>query len=130
MREITLNRLQHFNSCTRGVIVIGDDVFYTLELPDRDNASNISRIPEGDYTCVIRKSRKYGTTYHVTNVIGRSYILVHSGNIARHTKGCILIGSRFGSLYGHRAVLSSKPALRKFNTILDNKPFLLKVRSI
>lgn len=133
MEEITLTRLQHFKGekggplCIRGVIAIGDSVFYTLEPPDLNNASNISCIPKGTYECVIRKSPKYGTTYHVTNVRDRSFILIHAGNLAKHTKGCILIGSRFGTLNGEPAVLASKTALRKFSNLLDGDPFTLTI---
>jgi hypothetical protein len=131
MEEVTLTRLQHFKGdvggplCIRGVMTIGNSVFYTLEPPDLDNASNISCIPKGTYECVIRKSPKYGVTYHVTNVTDRSFILMHAGNVARHTKGCILIGSRFGTLYGQPAVLASKPAVRKFNDLMEGDPFML-----
>ena len=134
MEEVTLTRLQHFASaagipiCTRGVIVVRDSVFYTLELPYLDNSTNISCVPKGVYECVIRKSPKYGVTYHVTNVKDRSFILIHSGNIARHTKGCILLGTRYGRLAGQPAVLASKPAVRKFNSLMEGEPFLLTIQ--
>ena len=67
----------------------------TLELADKDNQRSISRINQGQYTCVKRTSEKYGDHFHVLDVEGRDYILIHSGNYYTHTRGCILPGEKF-----------------------------------
>lgn len=70
----------------------------TLELEDRGNARNVSRIPEGSYWVSPRQSEKYGWHFHVLGVPNRSYVLIHSGNRYTHTRGCILIGTSFKHL--------------------------------
>jgi len=69
----------------------------TLELPWRDNESNISCIPTGKYDAVKRVSDKYKHSYHVKSpgddqVAGRAWILIHPGNYFTDIRGCILIG--------------------------------------
>ena len=69
----------------------------TLELPWRDNESNISCIPTGTYDAVKRVSDKYKHSYHVKSpgddqVAGRAWILIHPGNYFTDIRGCILIG--------------------------------------
>lgn len=67
----------------------------TLELPDRDNEQNVSRIPDGVYRVKKRKSVKYGSHFHILDVPDRSYILMHPGNFYRDTRGCVLMGTKF-----------------------------------
>lgn len=127
MKIVNLYRVQTFKSCTRGILTVDGLAFFTLELPWKDNRPNISRIPIGKYICKWHKSPKYGWVYQVMDVYNRSFILIHSGNIARHTKGCILIGSRFGKLGKSPAVLSSKTAVRKFQELMNKQDFILEV---
>lgn len=70
----------------------------TLELEDRNNERNVSRIPEGSYWVSPRESEKYGWHYHILGVEGRSFILIHAGNRYSHTRGCILVGTSFKHL--------------------------------
>lgn len=129
METIYLYRTQKFNTCTRGLLVNPNtgSVFYTMEQPWRDNKPNISCIPVGKYICKWHKSPKYGWVYLVTDVPGRSFILFHPGNVVGHTKGCILIGSRFGYLGNAPAVLSSRTATRKFFELMNKQDFVLEV---
>ncbi len=64
------------------IIVPGGFECFTAELPWRDNRSNVSCIPPGLYRCGIYKSRRFGTVFHLTDVNGRTYILIHTGNLA------------------------------------------------
>lgn len=83
----------------------------TLENAWRDNEPRVSCIPEGEYSLhLIHESPKYGVVPKVLEVPGRSHILFHPGNLARHTLGCILPGTGFGVLEGQNAVLSSRAA--------------------
>lgn len=116
---------------------------YVNELPDRDNRTNLSRIPADDYIVKIRKSPKYGWIFYLTNVQGRSYILIHAGNLAgdilkgwkTDSAGCILTGRKVGFLYvtvngekkKQRAVLNSRTTLNELMSIMDNRTFKLKV---
>lgn len=107
-----------------------------IELPDRDNKSNISRIPAGRYTAKPYKSKRYKNVFHITDVKGRSYILTHSGNLAgdvkkgfrTHSAGCILLGKYFGTLGGQRAVMCSRPVVRSFWNLMNGKEFEIEIK--
>lgn len=84
----------------------------TLELPWDENQRGISAIPEGKYLVTLsgpvlkddpnteedesggRIYRPY-SHYIVHDVKGRSGILIHTGTDVKHSKGCILVASRF-----------------------------------
>ena len=128
--NVLLVRYSQTGRYTRGALFTGGKTLYTLERPWVLNAANVSCIPEGVYTAVFLKqsaSGKYRNVYHVLNVIGRSGILMHNGNIVSHTRGCILIGSRPGLLGGEAAVLNSRSALKEFVEYVEEKPFELHI---
>ncbi len=130
MRTVYLFRARFSNICTIGVMIIGASVFWTLELPWRNNKRNNSCIPEGTYDCAYMprsSSGKYRSVYHVRGVEGRSGILIHNGNLAAHTKGCILLGSKAGRLMGEPAVLASRTAMKDFVRKMNKEPFKLRV---
>lgn len=87
--------------------------FRTLEPPWRDNLPNVSRIPDGLYRVTRRESTKYGAHLHLLEVPGRSFILIHAGNFADDTSGCILIGGGLRDIDadGRLDVTSSRVAL-------------------
>lgn len=132
---IYLWRIRTSDQGTLGLLSTGQK---TLELPWRNNKRSISCIPEGEYQCTIYHSRKYKTVYHIQDVPGRTAILMHSGNYAgssaaglkTHSRGCILIGKRFGTLDGQRAILSSRIGLREFMEMMDNRPFTLRIENV
>jgi hypothetical protein len=65
----------------------------TLEDPWLDNRPNVSCIPEGDYPLVyVRSERLKKFTPRLLGVPNRSGILVHGGDVAADTDGCILAG--------------------------------------
>lgn len=72
----------------------------TLELPDRENKRNISRIPAGRYMVEQRWTEKFKSHFHVKNVPGRSGILTHTGNFYYQIEGCVLVGSDFKDING------------------------------
>lgn len=118
-----------------GYLLFKGNVLSTGELPWRNNKPNISCIPAGEYKVVVRISPKYGMVYHVTGVNGRTYILFHQGNFfgdksrgfRTNSNGCIMLGMKRGRLYGQRAVLASRLARAKFESIMGFEPFILKV---
>jgi hypothetical protein len=92
----------------------------TLEREWLDNRRNISCIPEGTYICKRVISPKFGETFEVVDVPGRSHILFHKGNIKDDTHGCIIVGELFDPLNGENAVLSSGKAFQEFLSRLEN----------
>ena len=135
MKHATLLRIRRSDHGTEGILVLGDFMCYTLELPWRANTRNLSCIPAGEYDVTIRISPKYGRIYWILKVDGRSYILIHSGNWAgdtlkglnTHTNGCILLGEKRGYLAGQRAVLLSRKAIRRFMGKLQGEDFKLRI---
>lgn len=92
---VTLRRTTETAKSTIGELVMSDGnrICVTLELPDRENKRNISRVPAGRYICKKYPSKKYGVTYQVMDVKDRSGILFHWGNGPGNTEGCILVGT-------------------------------------
>lgn len=103
----------------------------SIERPWLNNASNVSCIPEGQYLAkwLARSgSGRYRRVWHVQNVPGRTGILIHVGNLVRHSLGCILPGLRRGTLGGSSAVLSSGAALNRMRRELEGQDFILVIR--
>lgn len=139
MKEVSIYRYER----TKDQGILGQLVtegFYCkiLELPWKNNKSNISCIPEGEYSVKVRKSKKFGIVYWLTDVADRLWILMHSGNLAGDTKkgyithshGCLLYGKYVGELRNQIAVLCSKPTLRAFMKYMEYKPFLLRIKNV
>lgn len=129
---VELIRLEENHYGTFGVLKINKEVFCcTLEPPDLLNVRNISSIPAQQYICERHRSSKYGNTFKVTNVPGRSSVLIHAGNIVKHTKGCIILGQYFGKLKENRAVLNSGKTFKCFMTMMDGVgKFHLTIREV
>jgi len=88
-------------SCITGYVSVnGTVVAYTLELPYRNNKSDISSIPAGQYDATIHFEGRSGPYenegYRITllNVPYRSGIQIHIGNYPTQIEGCILVGTK------------------------------------
>lgn len=141
MRRITLTRLESSDHGTFGTIQVPDDewlhYFYAGELPWRDNRSSVSCIPTGLYKVDrvdwLKHNKK---VFMVLNVPGRGGILIHSANymgdslkgFKTQLQGCIALGERLGVMEGQKALLLSAPAIRRFEALLDGKPFELEIK--
>lgn len=106
---------------------------FSGELPWKNNRNRVSCIPTGEYLVKIRKSPKYGIIFHLKDVEGRTYILIHWGNLCgdvekgliSHTAGCIILGKKLGLLLSQKAVLNSRITVKKFMRLMQNEPFKL-----
>ena len=127
----TLKRIAMNQYGTFGVLLQGLVPFVlTIERPWLDNRSNISCIPEGNYSCKRVNSPKFGDTFEVTDVSGRTHILFHKGNISDDSHGCIIIGEQFESLKGRAAVLSSKKGFEEFKERTSGiNSFILSIKN-
>lgn len=146
MKTISLYRYTKSDQGTKGIAITGIedfDYFCVLELPWRENEPNYSCIPDGEYLCEFRVSKRFSEHYHLQGVEGRTWILTHSGNLAgdiskgwlTHSKGCLLLGARFGKLNigddkYQDAVLNSRPTLRKLIAATNKKDFMLRIITI
>lgn len=120
---IKLVRLVQSDGATLGMMIPDDDltnIFKTIEPAWRDNNKNISCVPEARYLCRRIKSAHHGEVFQLMGVQGRDNILIHVGNSASDTKGCILIGEQWGRVDFVPAVLESKKAFARFMALLSN----------
>jgi hypothetical protein len=101
--ELILQRLTLTAESTEGELQGGGRTWDTLELPVKDGLPG-SAIPPGKYLIVLGPSPKFLTSSdswvlqyakaipHVLGIPNRSNILIHWGNDAADTEGCILVG--------------------------------------
>lgn len=137
--QLTIKRVSTNNDGTYGVIIQNTTPFaLTLEESWKENKRDISCIPAGEYICKRVNSPRFGDTFGIVNVEGRSNILFHWGNTEKDTKGCILVGEEFGYLKTldddtkkielQPAVLSSRKGFHEFMQKLDKYDgFMLKI---
>ncbi len=111
------------NGTLGALLIDGNLECFSLEPYHRSNMKNISSIPTGQYICKPVKSQKYGDTWEVTGVAGRSGILFHRGNTDEDTRGCILLGR---GVDGGK-ITDSKKAFDKFSKKINGKMFRLTV---
>jgi len=105
---------------TFGVLRYGAVPFVlTLERPWQDNQQNVSCIPPGRYRCERVRSPKFGWTFEVTNVPGRTHVLFHRGNTIYDTEGCILIGEEFSGTFDKPFIASSDRGFLEFLKLMD-----------
>lgn len=131
--KLVLIRDEHLKDRTLGrLIVFREGIkygnFYTLELPWRDNARNISRIPEGVYKVRKRYSQRFGDHFEVLGVPDRTLILIHKGNFPDDTDGCILpglslvdIGTKSRPGDGIKEVAYSGVAMKELNRLITEE---------
>ena len=143
MKTVNLYRYESSDQGTFGVIFYEDFWLYTLELPWRNNQSNISCIPEGEYEVVKRYSPSFKKeTYWIKDVPNRSYILIHAANFAGDTskgwhtnlQGCIGLGCvrAIARKNGRsqKCISRSVEAIRRFEQFMKNEDFKLIIKDL
>ena len=135
--ETYLNRIVSNDEGTIGIFSVPAFKFscYSIELPNRNNERNYSRINKGKYLAKWTQSTKFGIVPLLHNVQGRSGILIHSGNYAgdarkkylTHSQGCILLGDKLGIMNGQKSVLNSKSTLMKFDKLMNRQNFYITI---
>lgn len=104
--KLLIQRYGHGEKQTLGNLFVLDEnneVAYdceTLELPWKNNKRSVSCIPEGTYQVEKRYSAKFGWHFHIKDVDGREWILIHSGNYYTQIRGCILVGDGLTDING------------------------------
>ena len=127
MQELKLNREILSNKAVLGTLILdGQELCKTLENPWLNNTPTISCIPAGKYIAKKYSSEKYPDVWELKDVPNRSYILIHNGNLEKHTQGCILVGRDWGFLDGELAVLSSVPTLNGLRRKLNDE-FVIEI---
>ena len=128
--DITLERRGYFDEeGTFGELYAGDFSCKTVELPWRDNRVAKSCIPEGTYVMRMRPSgvvmrtsgSRFEEGWEVTNVAGRTYIMVHVGNTVSDLDGCIAVGKAWGYVDRHWGVTHSRDTFQGFMRALADE---------
>lgn len=119
---------------TNGTLLLyGEAVCHTIELPWRDNRRNVSCIPEGCYRILPYRSRKFGPCLIVDEVPRRSGILFHPANhAATELKGCIApVTKHTGRGRGIHSRIALERLVAVVMPVLEaGEPVWLDVRSI
>lgn len=124
---LSLVRVATSDKGTFGVLTQdGLPLCVTCEDPWNDNKRGVSCIPAGEYDVHRHNwersnNYKYKQCWHVVAVPGRSAILIHAGNTIQDTRGCILVGNRYGTLGDLPAVLSSRDTLNVLRETLPER---------
>ena len=131
--EAQIDRLQDNSFQTIGIFSIYKDLknifnCKTLELPWKNNKRMISCIPLGTYNVIKRVSKKYGEHFHIIDVPGRDFILIHPANYVTQLRGCVGVGRDFIDINkdGLKDVTSSKDTMKKLLSLLPDE-FTLKI---
>jgi len=135
MKTVNLFRVRTSDHGTEGMVFADTYQCFSIEPPCRNNEPNYSCVPAGTYKVKIRRSPKFGLVFHLTDVQGRTFILIHSGNWAgdrrkglrSDTYGCLLFGLKRGVMAGQRAVLNSRTAVRRFMEAMGSDQFTLNI---
>lgn len=147
LTEINLIRFETSDEGTFGrILVVPTPIFYTAELPWRDNKPDISCLPLGRYLCEWDWSpkRKRNIFFIREDYKDRDAFQIHSGNYVGDTAkkdpktglqykadafGCILLGNVFlgDSNGGQKMIGDSKAALSRFESLMKQEPFYLNI---
>lgn len=115
--NLKLLRIKTGDDGTIGKLFTDEDLpvrlAFTCERPWKNNASDISCIPQGTYKVIRHHSEKFPDAFELVDVPGRVAILIHNGNTMMDTDGCILVGDSQGVIKGLPAVLNSKATLAR-----------------
>ena len=117
-----IKRIADRPDATFGVFFIDDIPRYvTLELPWKDNKHEISRIPTGFYSVTPLAKNDKNAILKIEDVPYRTGILIHPGNRASETLGCILLGEFFSAETAYSRIAQSKLACEKLHEEMKGK---------
>lgn len=137
MKTARLVRMKTGDAGTFGVFLTDGGWWWSLELPDRENAPNVSRIPAGEYLVARSYSPRFRRQlYLVESVAGRSGVRLHAGTWAgdtakgfrSHLRGCIALGLRTAMIRGQAGLLHSSRAIQAMTETMGREPFRLIVQ--
>jgi len=116
---------------TFGVLLREDGIPFALALerPWLDNQRSVSCIPAGTYRAIRHKSPRFGETFWIQDVPGRSEILFHKGNIDDDSHGCVLVGEQFDPVKGEDGIVASAQGFEQFMALqAGNDEFTIEIK--
>ena len=135
--DAVLDRLESGDQGTFGRMWTRGLELYSGELPDRGNAPNVSCVPPAMYRVIWTFSPRFRRyMYLLLGTDPRAGIRKHPANLMgdraqgwrAQLNGCIALGERLGWLDGQKALLISAPAVRRFESHMGHRPFLMEIR--
>lgn len=124
MKLLNLIRIANIESGIFGVLK-DDGVPFCVTIENNDYT-----FPDGEYLCIRVKSPKFGDTFEIIGIPGRTVILFHWGNWENDSTGCVILGENYAILSNKEAIGSSKIAFREFlERTKDVNEFKLKVET-
>lgn len=132
--DLTLLRLTKSDRIpTYGVLQREDEVPFalTIERPWLNNQRGVSCIVAGSYVAKRHVSPKFGETFWLQEVPGRSEILFHKGNIDDDSHGCIIVGEQYNYVKGEDGVTASAEGFAEFMRLQEGvDEFWLTIRDV
>lgn len=128
---VTLKRMDDDGVQTLGQLFYKDFECLTLERPWKDNKSNISCIPKGEYMVKYTFSPKFMKyTYILEGTNPRSGIRIHSASFWYNLQGCIALGSDYKQLDkdGKLDLINSRITIKAFEDLMQRKNFTLIIK--
>ena len=125
MEICRLLRTESTSTRTRGVLTHNGEILCTvLELPWRDNQTDISCIPAGTYSVDVINSPAHGRCFELQGTEPRTNVQMHVANWPQELLGCIAVGTG----YLANGVSNSRTALTR---LLDMFPdgFNLEIKN-
>lgn len=111
-------RIQQTDTATMGCFVLNKELYYTVELPWKDNQVNISCIYPGIYLCKriwseTNENAGYREAFQIIDVPERTNVIFgHVGNSVRDIQGCSAMGTEI--CLKDETVLHSISAVHRF----------------
>ncbi|AQW85480.1 hypothetical protein CPIN18021_1093 [Campylobacter pinnipediorum subsp. caledonicus] len=133
MKKLYIKRFKNIDDGTLGEFVLASDdkpilKGYTLEPAGADTikANQDKRIPAGEYGATWSYSPKFNKKLPLLYnelVSKERRILIHSGNFADDTLGCVLVGSS----YDDNGIYHSKETLNKLIGLAKDNDFIVVI---
>lgn len=127
---LRLDRTAHTPWGTLGTLRMEDGTaFPTIEPIWEHNAVGKSCIPSGEYLLAMRSSQmvyrtsgnEFSRGWEVTGVPNRDLIMIHPGNWASDSNGCILVGRSHAVIQGKPGVTASRAAFKDLMNRLSKR---------
>lgn len=127
MINLLVTREEFAEQYTIGSMAVdGEFMYYTLEDPVREHKiKGITAIPAGTYKGIVNMSNRFQKMMPVLlDVPGFEGVRIHTGNTAKDTEGCILIGlNKSVSM-----IYKSRPAFFDLMLRLKGQPFTITIK--
>jgi hypothetical protein len=142
MKKVKVIRTFESDKQTLGACIVTSNengvefICRTLELPDKQNANNVSRILAGKYKCRYTQSHslkdKEGKPlkcYEIVAVPGRAGVRIHSANFFSQLRGCISLGASHKDINAdaHLDLIHSGKTIQEFEKLMNYQDFELEI---